>query len=90
MKCGQIPVYCIKNISNMFLAQCWKLEASSRPFYYFIKMAVEPVDNIDNRSGQLFSQYILKYFRHYRETTNWSIVLFLVSANFFQNWRDIS
>ena len=30
----------ITNISNMFLAQYWRLEASSMPFYEFIKMAI--------------------------------------------------
>ena len=33
----QMLVRCMINISNMFLAQCWKLETSSRPFYDFIK-----------------------------------------------------
>ena len=40
MKFGQILVYCMTNISNIFLAQCWRLETSSRPFYDFIKMAI--------------------------------------------------
>ena len=37
---GQILVCCRKNIANMFLAQCWRLETSSRPFYDFIKMTI--------------------------------------------------
>ena len=40
MKLGQILVRCMANISNLFLAQCWRLENSSRPFYEFIKMAI--------------------------------------------------
>ena len=40
MKFGQILVCCMTNISNMFLAQCWRLETSSRPFYDFIKTAI--------------------------------------------------
>ena len=40
MKLGQILVCCLTNISNMFLAQCWRLETSSRPFYDFIKMTI--------------------------------------------------
>ena len=40
MKFGQILVYLIANISNMSLAQCWRLETSSRPFYDFNKMAI--------------------------------------------------
>ena len=38
MRFGQILVCCLTNISNRFLAQCWRLETSSRPFYDFIKM----------------------------------------------------
>ena len=28
------------NISNIFLAQSWRLETSSTPFYHFIKMTI--------------------------------------------------
>ena len=38
MKFGQILVCCTTNISSMFLAECWRLETSSRLFYDFIKM----------------------------------------------------
>ena len=31
---------CMANISNMFLAECWRLDSSSRLFYDFIKMAI--------------------------------------------------
>ena len=37
---GQRLVCCMTNISNMFLAQCWRLETSSRPFHDFIKMTI--------------------------------------------------
>ena len=37
---GQILVCCKTNISNIFLAQDWRLETSSRLFYDFIKMTV--------------------------------------------------
>ena len=40
------------NIFNMFLAQCWKLETSSRPFYDFIKMTISQDQAIVN-SGHL-------------------------------------
>ena len=30
----------LRNISKIFLPQCWRLETSSRPFYYIIKTAV--------------------------------------------------
>ena len=41
MKFGQILVCCKTNISNMFLAQCWRLETSPRSFYDFIKMTIQ-------------------------------------------------
>ena len=37
MKFGQILMCCMTNTSNMFLAQCWRLQ---RPFYDFIKMTI--------------------------------------------------
>ena len=40
MKFGQILIYRITNISNMLLAQCWRLETSSRPFYDFNEMPI--------------------------------------------------
>ena len=40
MKFGQTLMCCMKNISKMFLAQCWILGTSSRPFYEFTKMAI--------------------------------------------------
>ena len=39
-KFGQILVCCKTNIFNMFLAQDWTLETSSRLFYDFIKMTI--------------------------------------------------
>ena len=41
IKFGQILVCCMTTISNMFLAKCWRLETSSRPFYDFIKMTIQ-------------------------------------------------
>ena len=37
MKFGQILVCCMKNISNMFLADCWRLETSCRLFMILLK-----------------------------------------------------
>ena len=37
MKFGQILVCCLTNISNVFLAQCWRLETSSRLFIILLK-----------------------------------------------------
>ena len=38
MKFGQILVCCMTNI---FLAECWRLETSSRLFYDFVKMTIQ-------------------------------------------------
>ena len=39
-------MYLLTNISNMFLAQCSRLETSSRPFYDFNKTAIPQVLSI--------------------------------------------
>ena len=49
MKFGQILVCCMTNISNMFLAECWRLETSSRLFYDFIKKTIQQDLTIFNR-----------------------------------------
>ena len=41
MKFGQVLVCCTANISNMFLAECCRLETSSRLFYDFMKIAIQ-------------------------------------------------
>ena len=41
VKFCQIVVCCMTKISHMFLAECWRLETSSRPFYDLIKMAIQ-------------------------------------------------
>ena len=40
MKFGHILVCCMKNIYNMILTQCWRLETSSRPVCDFMKMTI--------------------------------------------------
>ena len=40
MKLGQILVCCLTNIFNIFLAQCCRLQTSSRSFYDFIKTTI--------------------------------------------------
>ena len=40
MKFGQMLVCCMANISNMFLAPCWRLRTSFRPLYDFIKITI--------------------------------------------------
>ena len=47
MTFGQILADCMKNTSNIVLAQCWTLESSSKPFYDFItkKIWQDPVNS---------------------------------------------
>ena len=52
MKLGQILQYCMINISNMFFAQCYRLENSSRP--YFIKMTVNQYLQFLNETFSFF------------------------------------
>ena len=41
VKFGQILVCCMRIISNLLLAQCWRQEINSRLFYFFIKMTIK-------------------------------------------------
>ena len=41
MKFVQVLVCCRKNSFSMFLAECWRLETSSGPFYDFIKKTIQ-------------------------------------------------
>ena len=41
IKFSQILVCCMTNISNLFLAECCRLETSSRLFYDFIKIKIQ-------------------------------------------------
>ena len=50
MKCCQILVCCMTHTSNIFSAQCWRLETSSRPFYNFIKKDMETSSSPPNCS----------------------------------------
>ena len=48
MKFGQLLVCCMTNISDMFLAECWRLETSSMLFYDFIEMTIQQDQAIFN------------------------------------------
>ena len=57
MKFGQILVCCMTNISDMFLAECWRLGTSSRLFYDFIKMTIQQDLAIFNGWHVLYSPF---------------------------------
>ena len=63
MKFGQILVRCMKNITDIFLAECWILETSSRLFYDFIKMAIQQDLVIFNGCHILFSIVLYSPFQ---------------------------
>ena len=63
MKFGQVIVCCMTNVSNMFLAECWGLEASSRLFYDFIKVAIQQDLAIFNGCHLLFSIVLYSPFQ---------------------------
>ena len=48
IKFSQILVCCMTNISNLFLAECCRLETSSRLFYDFIKITIQQDPTIFN------------------------------------------
>ena len=54
MKFDQLLVCFMTNISNMFLAQYWRLETSSRLFHDFIKMTIKQDLAIFNSSHSPF------------------------------------
>ena len=63
MKFGQILVRCMKNITDIFLAECWILETSSRLFYDFIKMTIQQDLVIFNGCHILFSIVLYSPFQ---------------------------
>ena len=63
MKFGQILVRCMKNITDIFFAECWILETSSRLFYDFIKMTIQQDLVIFNGCHILFSIVLYSPFQ---------------------------
>ena len=86
IKFHQILVCCMKNISNMFLTQCLRLDTSSRPFYDFIEMTIE-------RDVAIFSSWqspflIVPYspFQNYEALESWHIWV-LNNWSKLLNWK---
>ena len=71
MKFGDILVCCMRNISNMFLDQCWRLETSSRPLYGFIKMTVKRDPDIFNSWHLLFLIVPYSHFQKNETQESW-------------------
>ena len=67
----QILVCCMANISNIFLPQCWRLETSSKPFYYYIKMTILWDLAIFNSSHLLFLNIYYSHFETSETLESW-------------------
>ena len=76
MKFGQILLFCMTNISNMFLAECWRLETSSRLFHDFIKMTIQQDLAICN--GWHIPFLIVLYSFTFSKKWNTAILAYLV------------
>ena len=87
VKFGQIVVYCMRNISNLFLAQCWRQETNSRLFYFFIKMTIKQDLTIFNSWHLPF--FIVPYSPFQKDDTleSWHNLL-LSNWSRFLNWKD--
>ena len=83
IKFGQIQVCCMTNTLIMFLAYCWRLETSCRPFYGFIKMTIQQDLIIFNSWHLPFLIVAYSLFQknetldswHYWLLSNWSRLL---------------
>ena len=82
VKFGQILVCCMRNISNLFLAQCWRLETNSRLFYFFIKMTIKQDLTIFNSWHLPF--FIVPYLPFQEDATleSWHNLLWVIEAGF--------
>ena len=75
MKFGQILVYYMANISNMFLAEFWRLETSSRLFYDFIQMTILQDQAIFNGWHMPFLIVLYSTFQKNEKLKSWHIWL---------------
>ena len=84
MKFGQILACYMTNISNMFLAHCWRLETSSRPFYDFIKMKIKRDLVICNSQHLLF---LIVTFS--KKIKLWNLGISWQSLHLLCNWNRL-
>ena len=66
---------CMTNISNMVLAECWRLETSSRLFYDFIKMTIQQDLAIFNGWHLPFLILLYSPFQKNKTLESWRIWL---------------
>ena len=63
------------NISNMFLTECWRRETSSRPFYDFIKAAIQQDLVIFNGRHIAFLIVLYSPFQKNETHESWHILV---------------
>ena len=86
MKFGQLLVCCMTNISDMFLAECWRLGTSSRLFYDFIKMTIQQDLAIFNGWHIPFLIVLYSPFQKNETLESWHIWL-LSNWGRLLNWK---
>ena len=86
MKFGEMIVRYRTNIFSMFLAECWRLETSSRLFYGFIKMTIHQDLDIFNGWHMPFSIVLYPPFQKNETLQSWHIWL-LSNWDRFLNWK---
>ena len=79
MKFGQTLACCRTNIFCMSLAECWRLEASSRLFYDFVKMKIQQDLTIFNGWHMPFSVVLYSPYQKNETLESWHIW-------FLSNW----
>ena len=89
MKFGQILVCWMTNISNMFLAECWRLGTSTKLFYDFIKMKIQQDMAIFNGWHIPFLIVLYSPFQK-RETLESCHVWLLSNWGGLLNWKNLS
>ena len=69
MKFVRILVGWMTNIYNIFLAECWRLETSSRLFYDFIKMTIQ-------QDLAIFNGWHVLYSPFQKKMKHWNLGIF--------------
>ena len=70
MKFDQILVCGIKNISNIFFSECWRVESSSRLLYDFIKITI--LQDLAIFNGWYLQILIIPYSPFQKNETCWN------------------
>ena len=78
MTFGQILVCCMTNISNIILAECWRLKTSSRLFHDFIKITIQQDLAVFNG---WHIPFLIVVYSPFQKKFNTGILAYLVMSN---------